>query len=106
MGAAAPFAPAQSVVILRRERSEPRRMGHGPYSSFEARKSAHLRMTGGRANAPLKQKRPGLSTRPLQTSIRRCSLRSARLLHEYRLADLLLDRALQIERAGGEYVGL
>src|ERR1700736_1679539 len=22
-------------------------MGHGPYSSFEARKSAHLRMTGG-----------------------------------------------------------
>jgi hypothetical protein len=35
----------QSLVILRCERSEPRRMGHGPYSSFEARKSAHLRMT-------------------------------------------------------------
>jgi len=33
------------AVILRCERSEPRRMGHVPYSSFEARKSAHLRMT-------------------------------------------------------------
>jgi hypothetical protein len=37
--------PAQSVVILRSERSEPRRMGHGLCSSFGARKSAHLRMT-------------------------------------------------------------
>jgi hypothetical protein len=25
--------------------NEPRRMGHGRFSSFEARKSAHLRMT-------------------------------------------------------------
>ena len=33
-------------------------------------------------------------------------LRSARLLHEHRLADLLLDRALQIQRAGREHVGL
>jgi hypothetical protein len=32
-------------VILRCERSEPRRMS-GPTVSFEARKSAHLRMTG------------------------------------------------------------
>jgi len=33
-----------TTVILRRERSEPRRMGHGPHSPFEARKSlAHLR---------------------------------------------------------------
>jgi hypothetical protein len=31
-------------VILRCERSEPRRMGHGRFSSFEARKSAHLRV--------------------------------------------------------------
>ena len=52
------------------------------------------------------QKRPGLSTRPLQTSIRRFKLGSARLLGEYGLADLLLDRALQIQRAGGEHVGL
>jgi hypothetical protein len=27
-------------------------MGHGPYSSFEARKSAHLRMTRDCVNAP------------------------------------------------------
>src|SRR5256885_10371673 len=46
------FELTEAFVILRREPcgavaplGEPRRMGHGPYSSFEARKSAHLRMT-------------------------------------------------------------
>lgn len=34
------------------------------------------------------------------------SFGSARLLHELGLADLLLDRALEIQRAGGEHVGL
>jgi hypothetical protein len=38
-------AAAQLIVILRCERSEPRRMGHWSCPSFEARKSAHLRMT-------------------------------------------------------------
>jgi len=37
---------------------EPRRMGHGPCSSFEARKSAHLRMTGGRAVDPRTSLKP------------------------------------------------
>src|ERR1700716_1757358 len=35
---------SSAPVILRCERSEPRRMDHGPCSSFEARKSAHLRV--------------------------------------------------------------
>src|ERR1700738_280411 len=48
----------RALVILRCERSEPRRMGHGPCSSFEARKSAHL---------PSERKcvRPGMTGHPL-----------------------------------------
>jgi hypothetical protein len=41
----APVIPGRTHLrsLGRCERSEPRRMGHGPCSSFEARKSAHLR---------------------------------------------------------------
>jgi hypothetical protein len=62
------------------------------------------------------KKRPGLSTQPRQNSnpLMQCgsACASARLLnvlifllHEHRLADLLLDRALQVERTGREVGG-
>ena len=68
---------------------------------------------GKHSSAPHKQKRPGLSTQPLPNSNPpvKCAsaLASARLLlfllDEDRLADLLLDGALEIEGAGGEVGG-
>jgi len=52
-------------------------------------------------------KTAGSSDPAASNSIRRCFAKtSARLLHELGLADLLLDRALEIQRAGREHVGL
>src|SRR4051812_17302432 len=50
-----------------------------------------------------KQKRPGLSTQPFKTLIHQCSAAKASarlrfLLLEHRLADLLLDCALEVQR--------
>ena len=56
----------------------------------------------------MRPKQNGRVFRPGRSKLRSAdfSFLSARLLGEYRLADLLLDRALQIEGAGGEHVGL
>src|SRR4051812_15796163 len=56
------------------------------------------------------KKRPGLSTQPLKTLIRyrsaaKASARLRGLLLEHRLADLLLDRALEVQRLGRQVFG-